>query len=266
MNLGYIKLYRKVTSSFVWTNSDMFKLWILCLMKASHEDRKFLFNGQEVRLTSGQFVTGAHAIAKEYNEGVPSDKAIAWRTLWRWLKRFENEELLTIQSNARYSIITIKNWTDYQSSDKPVTSHGQSGDKPVTTYKNDKNDKNDKNNNNPRNSQKTREYADDDPNKKLAILLLKLIRKNQNIKEPNLDKWANTIRLTIEADKRTGKEVQDMIVWSTSDEFWSGVILSPTSLRKHFDKMTVQKKKRKSPNGGRRLENTGSDEYDDLPI
>ena len=142
MNTGYIKLYRKVTNSFVWTNSDMFKLWILCLMKASHEDRKFLFNGQEVRLTSGQFVTGAHAMAKEYNEGVSSDKAIAWRTLWRWLKKFENEELLTIQSNARYSVITIKNWSDYQSSDKPLTSQRQSSDKPLTTYKNDKNEKN----------------------------------------------------------------------------------------------------------------------------
>lgn len=147
MNTGYIKLYRKVTNSFVWTNSDMFKLWILCLMKASHEDRKFLFNGQEVRLTSGQFVTGAHAIAKEYNEGVSSDKAIAWRTLWRWLKKFENEELLTIQSNARYSVITIKNWSDYQSGDKPLTSQRQSSDKPLTTYKNDKNEKNINNNN-----------------------------------------------------------------------------------------------------------------------
>lgn len=148
MNTGYIKLYRKVTNSFVWTNSDMFKLWILCLMKASHEDRKFLFNGQEVRLTSGQFVTGAHAIAKEYNEGVSSDKAIAWRTLWRWLKKFENEELLTIQSNARYSVITIKNWSDYQSGDKPSTSQRQSSDKPLTTNKNEKNDKNEKNINN----------------------------------------------------------------------------------------------------------------------
>lgn len=148
MNTGYIKLYRKVTNSFVWTNSDMFKLWILCLMKASHEDRKFLFNGQEVRLTSGQFVTGAHAIAKEYNEGVSSDKAIAWRTLWRWLKKFENEELLTIQSNARYSVITIKNWSDYQSGDKPLTSQRQSSDKPLTTNKNEKNDKNEKNINN----------------------------------------------------------------------------------------------------------------------
>ncbi|EGP9918069.1 DnaD domain protein, partial [Listeria monocytogenes] len=74
-----------------------------------------------------------------------SDKAIAWRTLWRWLKKFENEELLTIQSNARYSVITIKNWSDYQSGDKPLTSQRQSSDKPLTTYKNEKNDKNEKN-------------------------------------------------------------------------------------------------------------------------
>lgn len=261
MNQGYIKLYRQVADSFVWTNSDMFKLWILCLMKASHEGRKFLFNGQEISLTSGQFVTGAHAMAKEFNEGVPSDKAVAWRRLWRWLKKFENEGMLTISSTARYSVISINNWSEYQSNDKPMTSQRQSTDKPVTTNKNDKNEKNDKNNS-PRNTRKKREYADDDPNKKLAKVLYKMILKNQTIKEPDLDKWANTIRLTIEADKRSGKEVQEMIVWATQDDFWSGVILSPSSLRRNFDKMNARKNKRQ-PN---RLENTGSSEYDNLPI
>lgn len=241
MNLGYIKLYRKVTSSFVWTNSDMFKLWVLCLMKASHDERKFLFNGQEVSLTSGQFVTGAHAIAKEFNEGVPSDKAVAWRKLWRWLKKFETEGLLTIQSNARYSVISVKNWSDYQSSDKPMTSQRQSNDKPMTTYKNDKNDKNDKNNNIVSKKSKKRIYPDEDPNKKLAILLFKKISQNQNIKKPDLDNWANTIRLMIEADKRHGKEVQDMIVWATQDDFWKSVVLSASSLRRNFDKLNAQK-------------------------
>ena len=87
-------------------------------------------------------------------------------------------------------------------------------------------------------------YADDDPNKKLANLLLKLIQKNQKIKEPDLDKWANVIRLTIEADKHSGKEVQEMIVWATQHNFWSGVILSPSSLRENWDKMSGQKNKR----------------------
>jgi hypothetical protein len=265
MNLGYIKLYRKVTSSFVWTNPSMLKLWLLCLMKASHEGRRFLFNGNEVSLSSGQFVTGRDALAKEYNQGAPSDQVIVSRTLWRWIKKFEKEEMLSISSTPKYSVISINKWEDYQSSDQHLSSDRPAPVQHLSTNKNDKNDKNDKNNN-PRNSPKTREYADDDPNKKLAVLLLKLIRKNQNIKEPDLNKWANTIRLTIESDKRTGKEVQDMIVWATNHDFWSTVILSPTSLRKHFDKMTSQKDKVKHPKGGQRLENTNSSEYDDLPI
>ena len=260
MNLGYIKLYRKVTSSFVWTNPSMLKLWLLCLMKASHEGRRFLFNGNEVSLSSGQFVTGRDALAKEYNQGASSDQVIVSRTLWRWIKKFEKEGMLSISSTPKYSVISINKWEDYQSSDQHLSSDRPAPVQRLSTNKNDKNDKNDKNNNNPRNSRKTREYADDDPNKKLAILLLKLIRKNQNIKEPDLDKWANTIRLTIESDKRTGKEVQDMIVWATSNDFWSGVILSPTSLRKHFDKMAIQKNKRTQQNiSNDELPETGED-------
>ncbi|HFX3831123.1 hypothetical protein EGW37_11490 [Enterococcus faecium] len=260
MNLGYIKLYRKVTSSFVWTNPSMLKLWLLCLMKASHEGRRFLFNGNEVSLSSGQFVTGRDALAKEYNQGASSDQVIVSRTLWRWIKKFEKEGMLSISSTPKYSVISINKWEDYQSSDQHLSSDRPAPVQHLSTNKNDKNDKNDKNNNNPRNSRKTREYADDDPNKKLAILLLKLIRKNQNIKEPDLNKWANTIRLTIESDKRTGREVQDMIVWATSNDFWSGVILSPTSLRKHFDKMAIQKNKRKQQNiSNDELPETGED-------
>lgn len=248
MAVGYIKLYRKISESFVWTNSDMFKLWCLCLMKASHEDRKFLFNGQEVRLSSGQFVTGRDAIAKEFNQGATSDQLIVSRTLWRWLKRFEKEEMLSISSTPKYSVITINNWNQYQANDQQLSSDCPSSVQQLSTNKNDKNDKNDKNNNITSKKSKKRIYSDDDPNKKLAKLLFKLISKNQDIQEPDLDKWANTIRLTIEADKRTGKEVQEMIVWSSQSDFWSGVILSPTSLRKNFDKMAAQKNKQKKSN------------------
>lgn len=253
MAVGYIKLYRKISESFVWTNSDMFKLWCLCLMKASHENRKFLFNGQEVRLSSGQFVTGRDAIAKEFNQGVTSDQLIVSRTLWRWLKRFEKEKMLSISSTPKYSIISINNWNEYQGGDQQLSSSRPSTVQQVSTYKNDKNDKNDKKLNNIMSKKsKKRIYSDNDPNKKLAKLLFKMISNNQNIKEPDFDKWANTIRLTIESDKRTGKEVQDMIVWATKHDFWSGVILSPSSLRKHFDKMNAQKNKNNQSGSGKR--------------
>lgn len=145
MNQGYIKLYRKVTGSFVWTNSNMLKLWILCLTKASHKESRFIFNGQEIAVSSGQFVTGRAVIEKEFNEGVPRDQQIVGRTLWRWLKRFENEQMLSIKSTTKYSVISINKWDEYQGSDQQVSSGRPSTVQQVSTYKNEKNDKNEKN-------------------------------------------------------------------------------------------------------------------------
>ncbi|REC31318.1 GntR family transcriptional regulator [Enterococcus pseudoavium] len=145
MNQGYIKLYRKVTGSFVWTNSNMLKLWILCLTKASHKESRFIFNGQEIAVSSGQFVTGRAVIEKEFNEGVPRDQQVVGRTLWRWLKRFEKEEMLSIKSTTKYSVISINKWDEYQGSDQQVSSGRPSTVQQVSTYKNEKNDKNDKN-------------------------------------------------------------------------------------------------------------------------
>lgn len=148
MDIGYIKLYRKVTSSFVWTNSNMLKLWILCLTKASHKGSRFIFNGQEIVVSSGQFVTGRAVIEKEFNEGVTRDQQIVGRTLWRWLKKFESEQMLSIKSTTKYSVITINKWDEYQSSDHQLSSGRPSSVQQLSTYKNEKNDKNEINNNN----------------------------------------------------------------------------------------------------------------------
>lgn len=137
---GWISLYRKIQNSFVWANSDQLKLWLLILMKANHSKNKFLFNGEEISVTSGQMVTGAHILASEFNEGVPRDKAVTWRTLWRWVKKFENAEMLTIKSTTKYSVITVNNWGEYQEHDKPVTKQRQATDNPVTTNNNDNNE------------------------------------------------------------------------------------------------------------------------------
>ncbi|WP_338214941.1 conserved phage C-terminal domain-containing protein [Lacticaseibacillus salsurivasis] len=139
---GWIKVYRKIRQSFVWTDANQLKLWLLILMKASHEGNRFLFNGQQVDVSSGQLVTGAHALAFEFNDGVPRDNQVACRKVWRWVKRFENEGMLTIKSNNKYSVITVVNYPQYQSNDNPVTIQRQPTDNPVTTIKNAKNAKN----------------------------------------------------------------------------------------------------------------------------
>ncbi len=241
MDIGYIKLYRKITHSFVWTNPNMLKLWLLCLMKASHSGNKFLFNGQEVHVSSGEFVTGGHAIAKEFNEGVSSDNQVVGRTLWRWLKKFEKEEMLSIKSTTKYSVITIKNWNEYQANDNQVSSDRQATVKPVSTIKNEKNDKNDKNiKDNSRKSAK-RTYDVDSNYYQLSVFLFEEMKKNNpEVKQPDFDKWADEVRKMVELDGRKEEQVKNMIIWSQSNDFWKGIVLSTRKLREKYDQMKVQ--------------------------
>jgi len=76
---------------------------------------------------------------------------------------------------------------------------------------------------------------------KLAELLYKQIQNNlPNFKEPNLEMWANEFRLIMERDKRDGKEIQNLIIKSQSDDFWKKNILSPSKLRKQYDRLVIE--------------------------
>lgn len=78
---------------------------------------------------------------------------------------------------------------------------------------------------------------------KLAELLFKKIQENNpNAKEPSLDSWANTFRLMMERDKREGKEVQQLILWTQQHHFWYKNILSADKLRKQYDRLLLEMK------------------------
>lgn len=47
---GWIKLHRKLISSNVFDNEKVLKVWIWCLMKATHKEEKPIIGTQIVRL------------------------------------------------------------------------------------------------------------------------------------------------------------------------------------------------------------------------
>lgn len=231
---GWIKLHRKIKENPIFANSDMFKLWALCLIKATHKEHDQLVGNQMVKLLPGEFVTGRHELASEFNEGVKPSEKVSPSTVWRYMKNFEKWQMLNIKSGNKFSVISITNWSEYQQSEQQVNSKRTANEQQVNTNKNVKNDKNEKNNN--------KRLVFDESHMKLAALLWKCIQAHSpNLKKPNLDKWANTFRLMMERDGREGKEIQDMIVWSTNHHFWYQNILSPDKLRKQYDRLAVQK-------------------------
>ena len=71
-------------------------------------------------------------------------------------------------------------------------------------------------------------------------MLSKFLILNPNFKKPNLNSWANTLRLMIEVDKRDPVMIGKVFEWANKDSFWSSNILSANSLRKQFDKLVVK--------------------------
>ncbi|WP_125607939.1 hypothetical protein [Lapidilactobacillus bayanensis] len=88
---------------------------------------------------------------------------------------------------------------------------------------------------------KKRVYADDSVELTLADKLFKRIKENNpETREPNLQNWADDIRLMIERDNRKANKIENMIDRCQEDSFWSGVILSAKKLREKYDTMAAQ--------------------------
>ena len=70
---------------------------------------------------------------------------------------------------------------------------------------------------------------------------------NPATKKPNLENWANTIRLMRESDNRDHSTMWAVFDWANRDSFWCSNVLSPDKLRKQFDKLQVKKNETNQP-------------------
>jgi len=110
---GYIKIFRKTIESQVFANAELFKLWMWCLLKAAHKERWVSMNtgrGEtEIKLNPGQFIFGRKSAAHEMK--------MTESGIWKRMQKLKNLQNLNIESNNKYSIITIINWDTYQGSE-----------------------------------------------------------------------------------------------------------------------------------------------------
>lgn len=105
----------------------------------------------------------------------------------------------------------------------------------------EKKSKEKENKNNTSSRRKSKIYDEQSVHYQLALRLFNRIRENNpDFKEPNLQKWADDIRLMMERDKRTEQQIAYLIDWCQQDSFWKANILSPAKLRKQFDHLVIK--------------------------
>lgn len=138
-NEGWISLHRKVMESTVWQNETVWRVWCWCLLKANHEVNKIPFNGEDIIIKRGQFITGRAKALKEMRHLT----ARSYRTCINYLKTTSR---ITIKATNKFSIITICKYDDYQNqkikSDQPENKKRPTSDQQTTTNNNDINNYN----------------------------------------------------------------------------------------------------------------------------
>lgn len=123
---SWVKLYRKLLQSPIFENEKALKIWIWCLLKASYKDREQLVGLQVVNLKSGQFIFGRKKAAEELR--------MTESIIYKYIKLLEDLQMISIESNNKFSIVTVEKWEDYQiedlkSNNKVTTSFSKSNSK-----------------------------------------------------------------------------------------------------------------------------------------
>lgn len=103
---SWIKLYRKLLKSPIFDNAKALKVWIWCLLKATHVERKQLVGQQIVELKSGEFIFGRKKASEELK--------MTESTCYKYITLLENLEMISKKSNNKFTVITIEKWGDYQ--------------------------------------------------------------------------------------------------------------------------------------------------------
>lgn len=97
-----------------------------------------------------------------------------------------------------------------------------------------------------------RKFSDGSVELELALYLFDKIKQNnpghKALTDSQKQKWADSIRLMIERDKRTPQQIHNMIDWCQADGFWKTNILSTAKLRKQYDTMAPKANAQWKPN------------------
>jgi hypothetical protein len=110
---GWLKLYRALADKAFYKDSEKVHVFVHLLIKANYGKREEMFGGKPIKLQPGQLTTGRKQLANELN--MDENK------IQRILEYFEKvEQLIEQQTSNKNRLITIANWSKYQSNGTEV--------------------------------------------------------------------------------------------------------------------------------------------------
>lgn len=121
---AFIKLYKKMLKWEWYHDTNTFRLFMHCLLKANWQDGSW----RGVEYEAGQFITSLSKLSQETGLSVHQIRGS--------LERLKTSGELAIKTTNKYRVITVNNWNKYQVGGKQTDK--QTANKPATDkeYKN----------------------------------------------------------------------------------------------------------------------------------
>jgi len=230
---GWIKLHRSIQDWELYTDVNTFRLFMHMLLKTNHIDK----NWRGINILRGQFISGRKQLALE--------TGLSEQQVRTSLNRLKSTNEISTQSTNTFTLYIIENYDKYQdigseltkpnqaelTSGQPATNQQLTSNQPLLkNYKNDKNI----------NTMSKNKFSDDDMTTAKWIFD-RVLQVAPKTKKPNLEKWADTIRLMREQDKLDHSQICQVFKFANQDEFWKLNILSPAKLRKQFAQLDAKR-------------------------
>ena len=137
MDEGFVKLYRKLLHSPIMLDAEALQVFIYFLLRARHQRGPARMNGKTIMLEPGQLITGRFVLAESL--GLTPSK------VRRILSVLKNNDQISQQVNAKFSIISVTNWSEYQGSNQLTASSQPADSQQATTNKTEEKGENGKN-------------------------------------------------------------------------------------------------------------------------
>jgi len=109
---GFALFHRKIMDCGFYKDSQAVHLWFHLVMKATHKPITSSTEFGDVQLVRGQCITGRHKLASE--TGISPDR------IQYLLRKFVSMEMISSESNRKFTVISILKYDEYQADYLPT--------------------------------------------------------------------------------------------------------------------------------------------------
>lgn len=189
--MDYVKISRKILDWEWYTDKNTKLLFFHFLLKANWKDGRF--QGEEI--SRGSFATSLDSLAKE--------TGLTVREVRTAISHLKKTGEVTVNRHAKFSVITVKNYNQYQTSDKQVTVNRQGSDSQVTTIEEGKKERKEEYNKSPKG-----DYESGTPESSIYATIRELYNSVCG-SYPRLVKMSEARKKAINARMKTGYTLDD---------------------------------------------------------